>query len=64
MLSNNINPKEYLRYYKDNLTNVQHKDMNKDSPGIDFEAIWSRTLSLKNHEDSKKVQLEKSRRRL
>ena len=41
-----VNPKEHFEKYRDKTVNKKHKGLQKDTPGMDFEAYSQRICSL------------------
>ena len=54
MLPINVNPKDYLKKYRNKDVNKYHKCMRKETLGMIFDLFSSRILSLNNHEHLKK----------
>ena len=53
-----VNPKEHFEKYRDKTVNKKHKGLQKDTPGMDFEAYSQRICSLHefcSNQKSKKI---------
>ena len=48
------NPKEYFELFENNKLNKKHKEIKKDSSGMNFENYVSRLVSLTNFDKSLK----------
>lgn len=49
VITDAVNSKEYLEKYKDTDVNKKHKDMQKGTTGMDFDAYTRRILLLHDH---------------
>ena len=46
LITISVNPKEYFEKYRDKIVNKKHKGLEKDTPGMNFEAYSQRICSL------------------
>ena len=54
-----VNPKEYFETFKNRKINKNHKDVRRDTPGMDFERYASRIRDLRLDLDQDNVQQDK-----